>query len=273
MPPAGPSRPTRAAPGPTSPPRILTTADLGTDRRSRMHKRPPRDAVVGYYPRRAPTTRTTGSWAMSSGRHRSPWGPPRPISTISGIRATNAFAAASHQSCPCSSGAYPAGSSSRARTTARLHAFKTSDGSEAWSFIPPNLLSRLKLIAHRPTRRRSPTSISSTVRSRSPTPGSLRRRARDVEVGLRLADAPGLRRGAGRRRTNLWSSSTSCDSGFSQTYTATYPYYCGYYCLDVNTSAVGSPDPFMQWTPSLVGTGGSGSPPPRRPTWAPPGAR
>ncbi len=30
----------------------------------------------------------------------------------------------------------------------QLHAFKTSDGSEAWSFIAPNLLPRLRLIAH-----------------------------------------------------------------------------------------------------------------------------
>jgi type IV pilus assembly protein PilY1 len=40
-------------------------------------------------------------------------------------------------------------------------------------------------------------------------------------------------RGAG---TNLWSSSPSCDTGFNQSYTATYQYYCGYYCLDVTNS-------------------------------------
>ena len=30
----------------------------------------------------------------------------------------------------------------------QLHAFRTSDGHEAWSFIPPNMLPRLKLITH-----------------------------------------------------------------------------------------------------------------------------
>jgi type IV pilus assembly protein PilY1 len=32
---------------------------------------------------------------------------------------------------------------------------------------------------------------------------------------------------------NLWSSATGCDSGFSSVYSASYPYYCGIFALDV----------------------------------------
>ncbi len=34
----------------------------------------------------------------------------------------------------------------------QMHAFRTSDGTEAWSFIPPNLLPKLKSIAQAPSR-------------------------------------------------------------------------------------------------------------------------
>ena len=37
----------------------------------------------------------------------------------------------------------------------QFHAFKTSDGSEQWSFVPPNLLPQLQYLAH--------TSIPSTL--------------------------------------------------------------------------------------------------------------
>jgi hypothetical protein len=34
-----------------------------------------------------------------------------------------------------------------------------------------------------------------------------------------------------------WSSSPSCDSGFSSTYATTYPYYCGYWAFNVTDTA------------------------------------
>jgi hypothetical protein len=118
----------------------------------------------------------------------------------------------------------------------QVHAFKTSDGSEAWSFIPPNLLSRLKLTAHST----EPSSLTHQYYVDGPvtvadawvpaTAGTgTAKSASDWKTLLLFGEG----RGAG---ANLWSSSTSCDSGFNQIYTSTYRYYCGYYCLDVNVN-------------------------------------
>ena len=125
----------------------------------------------------------------------------------------------------------------------QLHALKTSDGSEAWSFIPPNELSRLTLIAHAT----EPSSLvhqyyvdgpvtvaDAWVPSTAGTGTS--KSASDWKTLLLFGEG----RGAG---TNLWSSSSSCDSGFNQIYTSTYQYYCGYYCLDVTSSL----SPTFKW--------------------------
>jgi hypothetical protein len=115
----------------------------------------------------------------------------------------------------------------------QLHAFKTSDGSEAWSFVPPSLLSRLKLIAHNT----HPTNLSHQSYVDGPVtvadawvPDSASSGTFKYVADWRTHVIFGLGQGAGE---NLWSSSTHCDSGFSQKYTSSYPYYCGYYCLDV----------------------------------------
>jgi hypothetical protein len=118
----------------------------------------------------------------------------------------------------------------------QLHAFKTSDGSEAWSFIPPNLLSRLKLIAHTV----EPSSLTHQYYVDGPVtvadawiPGSwstgTSKSASDWQTIMIFAEG----RGAG---TNLWSSSSSCNSGFNPAYTSAYPHYCGYYALNVTSS-------------------------------------
>jgi Tfp pilus tip-associated adhesin PilY1 len=129
----------------------------------------------------------------------------------------------------------------------QIHAFKTANdvtgGSEAWSFIPPNLLSRLKLIFHTA----EPTSLSHQNYVDGPVtvadawipsvPGSgTSKLASDWHTLLIFGEG----RGAG---TNLWSSSGSCDSGFNPSYTPAYPYYCGYYCLDLNSSL----NPVFKW--------------------------
>ena len=125
----------------------------------------------------------------------------------------------------------------------QLHAFKTSNGSEAWSFIPPNELSRLTLIAHST----EPSSLAHQYYIDGPvtvadawvpsTAGTgTSKNASDWKTLLLFGEG----RGAG---TNLWSSSSSCDSGFNQYYTSTYPYYCGYYCLDVTSSLT----PAFKW--------------------------
>ena len=125
----------------------------------------------------------------------------------------------------------------------QLHAFKTSDGSEAWSFIPPNVLSRLKLIAHatEPTLLShqyfvdGPVTVADAWLPSSAGDGALKYAA-DWRTLMVFAEG----RGAG---TNIWSSSSSCDSGFNPMYTSTYQYYCGYYAIDITDSL----NPAFKW--------------------------
>lgn len=117
----------------------------------------------------------------------------------------------------------------------QLHSFKTSDGTEAWSFIPPNLLSRLKMIAHNahPTTLThqsyvdGPVSVADAWVPETASSGTAKS-ASDWQTILLFGEG----QGAG---TNLWSTSTNCDAGFNQTYSTTYPYYCGYNCLNVTS--------------------------------------
>jgi hypothetical protein len=147
----------------------------------------------------------------------------------------------------------------------QLHAFRTSDGTEAWSFIPPSLLSRLKLIAHNthPTNLThqsyvdGPVTVADAWVPSSPGSGTAKNVA-DWQTILLF----GLGQGAG---SNLWSSSTYCDSGFNQTYTAAYPHYCGFYALNVTSplsptykwrlgvSAAAGPYMGAPWSSPMVG--------------------
>ena len=151
----------------------------------------------------------------------------------------------------------------------QLHAFDGDGGSEVWSFIPPNLLGKLKFLAHSS----HPTSLTHQFFVDGPIS------AADVWLGTGDGTAKGenewktflvFGEGRGVRNKNneaaplwssselcdsvrpedfsstytsnqyryycgpyLWSSSSSCDAGFSATYTSTYSHYCGYYAFDV----------------------------------------
>jgi type IV pilus assembly protein PilY1 len=125
----------------------------------------------------------------------------------------------------------------------QMHAFKTSDGSEAWSFIPPNVLSRMKLTAHAT----EPSLLTHQYYVDGPVtvadawvPSTAGTGTSKAESDWKTLLLFGEGRGAG---TSLWSSSSSCDSGFNPSYTSTSPYYCGYYCLDVTSSLV----PTYKW--------------------------
>jgi Tfp pilus tip-associated adhesin PilY1 len=136
----------------------------------------------------------------------------------------------------------------------QMHAFKTYDGSEVWSFIPPNLLSQLSSITHssHPTAENHtyfvdgpigaaevwiPSAGAATIGSTSKSPG-------DWHTYLALSEGRG-------GISTLWSSSVNCNSGFSQTYSSTYNNYCGYYTFDItNTLAA----PLFEW--SLGGASG-----------------
>jgi len=127
----------------------------------------------------------------------------------------------------------------------QLHAFKTSDGTEAWSFIPPNFLHKLKNVAHKthPTGLShqyfvdGPITVAEVWLPASP-PGNP---AVKLVADWRTLLIVGEGRGA---MSYLWSSSSTCTSGFDSNYSASYPYYCGYHALDItNTTAA----PTYRW--------------------------
>jgi hypothetical protein len=117
----------------------------------------------------------------------------------------------------------------------QFHAFKTADGSEAWSFIPPNLLTKLKNMTH------------------ASHPPSLTTHQYFVDGPVTVADVwwgagSGTAKednswktilifGEGRGASGYgWSSSDSCDAGINGAYSTTYQYNCGYYAFNLNDS-------------------------------------
>jgi Tfp pilus tip-associated adhesin PilY1 len=136
----------------------------------------------------------------------------------------------------------------------QLHAFSTNNGSEVWSFIPPNLLPRLSYVAHssHPVALThtyfvdGPLSIADIWLGSGGTIGSTSKSASDWYTYAVMSEGRG-------GISTLWSSSASCSCSntatdcstvFSGSYSTTYPYYCGFYALDVtNTSSV----PTFQW--------------------------
>ena len=109
----------------------------------------------------------------------------------------------------------------------QIHAFKTNTGAEAWSFIPPNLLPKLKYVSHSS----HPTWLSHQYFVDGPV--------MIADVWLGAGDGTNksasdwntlMMFGEGRGGAScLWGG----ESGFSEAYSADYPYYCGYYCLNV----------------------------------------
>jgi hypothetical protein len=116
----------------------------------------------------------------------------------------------------------------------QLHAFRTDAGGEVWSFIPPNVLNKLKDIAHKS----HPTGLTHQYYVDGPISVA------DIWVGSGDGTVKSstdwktfLIFGEGRGGTsNLWSSSSSCDANFRNVYSSTYPYYCGYYALDITNT-------------------------------------
>jgi Tfp pilus tip-associated adhesin PilY1 len=124
----------------------------------------------------------------------------------------------------------------------QIHALLTGSGQEAWSFIPPNFLPKLKNIAHtaNPTGLTHQYFVDGPVAAADvwlgPTGDGRSKNAADWKTILMVGEGRG---GA----TNPWSSSSSCDSGFNAAYNSTYPYYCGYYAFDLTNSTV----PVYKW--------------------------
>jgi hypothetical protein len=136
----------------------------------------------------------------------------------------------------------------------QFHAFHTSNGDEYFSFIPPNLLAKLQLIAHSS----HPTSLTHKFFVDGPIT------AADVWLGSGTGSSKSSSDwktlvvfGLGRGVTNcdssgngcLWSASSNCTPtsstapyGYSLTYTSGYT-YCGYYALDLTTTT----SPSWKW--------------------------
>ncbi|MCX5912368.1 MAG: PilC/PilY family type IV pilus protein, partial [Deltaproteobacteria bacterium] len=113
----------------------------------------------------------------------------------------------------------------------QLHGFRTSDGAEVWSFIPPNFLMKLKNVAHdiHPTGLSHQYFVDGPISAADVWLGvgtGLSKSSSDWKTVLIFGEG----RGGG---SVLWSSAPNCDSGFSATYDLTHPYFCGYYALDV----------------------------------------
>lgn len=125
----------------------------------------------------------------------------------------------------------------------QLHAFQTSGLKEAWSFIPPNLLASLKDIAHRkhPTTLAHQLYVDGPITVADAWTGSGDGRNKSP-ADWRTLLVVGLGPGGGK---SLWSSSSSCDSGFSPAYLpgGEYPYYCGYHALDITDTL----NPSYRW--------------------------
>ncbi|MEW6740472.1 MAG: pilus assembly protein [Nitrospirota bacterium] len=210
----------------------ITAADLGVTTTAE------RDAVVGYI--RGESAYNPDNWKLGDIFRSNPITIGTPSAYFSDVLDTN--------------NAFSTFRSNNQRTSAnnlrvivtgandgQFHAFKTSNGSEYWSFIPPNLLSKLKNIAHstHPTGLSHQYFVDGPVTAVDVWLGSgsgTTKSASDWKTLVIFSEG----RGAG---TTLWSSSSSCDSGFSSTYSSTYSYYCGYYAFDFTSTT----SPVYKW--------------------------
>jgi len=210
----------------------ITPADLGLTTNS------DRDAKVGYI--RGEAAYNPDNWKLGDIYHSNPVAIGTPNSVyIDSQDANKAFATfrSNHQRTSANGQkVIVAGAND-----GQIHGFRTLEGQEVWSFIPPNFLPKLKNIAHS----HEPAGLSHLFFADGPVS------AADVWFGsgdgthksdadwkTLLVFAEG--RGGG---TSLWSSSSSCDSGLNPLYTTTYSNYCGYYAFDFTTPV----SPVYKW--------------------------
>ncbi|MBM4333497.1 MAG: hypothetical protein FJ117_20140 [Deltaproteobacteria bacterium] len=206
----------------------ITTTDLGITPSTDTSRR---DAVVGYF--RGESSYNPENWKLGDIFHSNPVTIGTPSPFFEDLVDTN--------------NAYSAYRSSNERTSAnelriiiagandgQFHAFRTSTGNEVWSFIPPNLLPKLKNVAHstHPTGLLHQYFVDGPVTAADAWWGSgsgTSKLASDWKTLLIFGEG----RGGG---STLWSSSPSCDSGFNATYSSTYSNYCGYYAFDITNT-------------------------------------
>jgi Tfp pilus tip-associated adhesin PilY1 len=76
--------------------------------------------------------------------------------------------------------------------------------------------------------------------------------ASDWHTYLVFGEGKGVRDSYNQNPSFLWSSSSSCDTGFNKTYSATYSNYCGYYAFEVTNTALSTP--VFKWRLNFTGT-------------------
>lgn len=144
----------------------------------------------------------------------------------------------------------------------QLHAFRTNDGEEIWSFIPPNLLQKLQILAHNSHADRAslPQYHDAFVDgflqiSDVWLPGSWGIGWPKSADDFKTIAIFGEGKGSGNY---LWSTSPTCYSStasdFQSGYDSTHNYYCGFYALDVTNS---TETPGFLW--HLKGNGTNGA--------------
>ena len=218
-----------------------------------------RDAVVGYF--RGESAYNPDNWKLGDVFRSTPITVGTPSVFYDDMRdATNQFAV--HRSNHVRTSAKGNRLITAGANDGQMHAFRTSDGTESWSFIPPNLLPKLKSIAHSS----EPTTLTHLYFVDGPvtvadvwlgTGDGTTKTASDWKTLMIFGE------GRGPGSSYLWSNSVSCDSGFSgsATYNASYPHYCGYYAFDITgssctaaSSSCTPPQPSYIWR--LGGTAG-----------------
>jgi len=140
----------------------------------------------------------------------------------------------------------------------QIHAFSTGNLAEKWSFIPPNLLPKLKLISHATEPAPSTTYhqfyVDGPVTVADVWLGSgdgYSKAANEWKTLMIVGLGKGVRESnANNDPTYLWSSSPNCDSDFKRKHNPPHQYYCGYYAFDVtNTSSTA---PVYMWRINLA---------------------
>lgn len=133
----------------------------------------------------------------------------------------------------------------------QFHTF-TDGGDEKWSFIPPNLLPKLKYLAHAhpitdDAKKIHRYFVDGPVTAADVWLGAgdgFRKSAGEWQTLLVFGEGPGVR-DLYNLPAYLWSASPSCDRDFYKKYDSSHPYYCGYYAF--NISQTGASLPEFKW--------------------------
>ena len=137
----------------------------------------------------------------------------------------------------------------------QFHVFNATNGSEIWSFIPPNLLPKLQYLYHasNPSTNQhqfyidGPVTMADVWLPSSWSDGRTKSVAdwktiSILSVGRDNTVYDNTDQSAVPQSTKYWSASPNCDTGITEYYNVgTAPYYCGYYALDFTNAPTALP--------------------------------